>query len=77
MSYGGIEYHSIVPKKDADVNRKGEKKIFYFTQISVKFFGSFAYSTCSEFSGGEAMNGVHEDIDDMIFAGEVSLPSDR
>ena len=25
----------------------------------------------------DRMNSVHEDIDDMIFAGEVSLPSDR
>ena len=53
------------------------KRNFCDGQISVKFFLCFAYSTGSEFSGGEKMNSIHEDIDDMIFAGEVSLPSDR
>ena len=61
-----------------NVNRKGKKKIFIRVQISVKFLLSCAYSTCSEFSGGDRMhNGVYADIDDMIFAEEVSLPSDR
>ena len=45
-------------------------------QISVKFLPSYAYITCSWFSGGEEMQ-VYADIDDLIFAEEVSLPSDR
>ena len=39
-----------------------------------------AYSICSKLSGGECMDlfdRVYEDVDDLIFAEEVSLPSDR
>ena len=53
-----------------------KKENFHRAQISVKFLPLAAYSTCSWFSGGEEMP-VYADIDDLIFAEEVSLPSDR
>ena len=52
------------------------KENFPAEQNSVKFLPSNAYITCSWFSGGEEMQ-VYADIDDLIFAEEVSLPSDR
>ena len=52
------------------------KENFPGKQISVKFLPPSAYITCSWFSGGDRMH-VYADIDDLIFAEEVSLPSDR
>ena len=83
LSYGSIEYDSIVSKILDDVNRNqpvGAKIKFLRAQIPVKFFLGGAYSTFSGFLGGERMgarSGTYADIDDMIFAEEVSLPSDR
>ena len=53
-----------------------KKENYLPAQISVKFLPLAAYSTCSWFLGGEGMP-VYADIDDLIFAEEVSLPSDR
>ena len=60
--------------------REVRQEIFSTGQISVKFSPGFAYSTCSEFSGGESLcvdRDVYAAVDDLIFAEEVNLPSDR